>query len=352
MAVYLIGLGLGTRKQVTIDALETASKLDKLYLDTYTGFIEDSLIAELSTRFGEKLVRADRKMLEDKISDILQEAERNDVGILVPGDPLIATTHSSIIVEAINRGVEFKVIHGVSIYCAAISSSCLHSYKFGRATTIPKSGLGIETCYRVISENMERGLHTLVLLDTAAGGVTIPDAIELLLKAEEKMGLGLIQDDRLIVCLARIGFEDEFKWAGRIRDAVRKKYPPPPHTMIFPGELHFSEMEALRNILGVDATTLNNHNIPRSWRSRTKRYIENVGRVLDEIGYLSDDAVVKDLIEMAKSYLEDAEKFWEAGDLFNSSTAISYAEGILDALRLMGKVEFTWRPSEGIVNKG
>lgn len=342
MTLYLIGLGLGTMKQVTFEALKVADKLDKLYLDTYTSFIEDPLLAELSNRFSERLVMADREMLEDKISDIVLEAERANVGILVPGDPLIATTHNSIIAEAAKRRVDFRVIHGVSIYCAAISSSCLHAYKFGRATTIPKSGIGAETCYRVIVENMERGLHTLVLLDTADGGLTIPKAIELLKKAEDKLGLGLIQDDRIIICLARVGFEDELKWAGVIRDAVGKKYPPPPHSMIFPGELHFSEMEALRSILGVDLDTLNKHKLLRSWRSRTKKYIENVRKVLDEIRYLSEDVVVKDLVEMAKSYLQDAEKFWEAGDIFNSSAAVSYAEGILDTLRFMRKIEFTW----------
>jgi len=346
MAIYLIGLGLGTVGQITLEALENAGKLDKLYLDTYTSFTDHSLLEELSKKFGERLVKADRKTLEERISDIIEEAERGNVGILVPGDPLIATTHGSIIAEAAKKGVDFKVIHGVSIYCAAVSCSYLHAYKFGRVTTIPKSGIGVETCYRVIAENMERGLHTLVLLDTADGGITIPEAIELLLKAEDKLGLGLLPNDRLVICLARIGFDDEFRWAGRLRDAIRKEYPPPPHSIIFPGELHFSEIEALRTILKVDPEVLIKHKPRRFWGSRIKKYLANVEKVLGEIRYLSEEKVGREIVEMARSYLEDAERFWEAGDLFDALAAVSYAEGLLDALRFMRKVEFTWGSGE------
>ncbi|MCD6535884.1 MAG: diphthine synthase [Thaumarchaeota archaeon] len=349
MTIYLIGLGLGTSRQLTLEALETAKSLDKIYLDTYTSFIENSLLEELSKELGERLVKADRRMLEEKVSDIIREAERMEVGILIPGDPLIATTHTSIIAEAAKKRISFKVIHGLSIYCAAVSASCLHAYKFGRVTTIPKSGIGVETCYRVIAENMERGLHTLVLLDTANGGLTIPEAIELLLRAEDKLGLGILHEDRLVICLARIGFDDEFKWAGRLRDASQRKYPPPPHSIIFPGELHFSEREALKAILNADAEVLDKHKPPRLWSSRIEKYLENVRRALEEMRYLSND-ITEDLVNMARSYLEDAERFWESGDLFDALAAISYAEGLLDALRIMGKVEFTWGSGERVIN--
>ena len=240
--IYLIGLGLGTLAQVNSEAFEAAEKVDELYLDTYTSFLERSLLDELKKRFSEKLIEADRGLLEEDISEIVSKARDKDIGILVPGDPMIATTHLSIMVEAAKKNISCKIIHGTSAYCAVISASCLHAYKFGRTTTIPKSGVGVETCYRVIAENMERGLHSLILLDTADGGLAIPEALEFLLKVEEKLGLGIFSENLLVICLARIGFMDEFKWAGKMRNALTNPYPPPPHSIVIPGELHFSDI--------------------------------------------------------------------------------------------------------------
>ncbi len=343
MALYLIGLGLGSSGHVTLKAVKTVEKLGKLYLDSYTSFIEQALLEELEERFGEKLVKADRRLLEEMAQRIVEEARDMDVGILVPGDPLIATTHISLLMEAAKKKVPYKIVHGLSAFCALVSASGLHAYKFGKITTIPKSGLGIETCYRTIEGNMERGLHSLILLDTADGGLTIPDALKMLLKAEDNLGLGLLSEERLVICLARIGFEDEFKWAGKINDAIELNYPPPPHSIIIPGELHFSEIEVLKTILHADPSAVDQHKPVRFWRSRTKRYLENVEDALKSMKQLSDEAVVKELVGMADSYLEDAKRFWESGDLFDALAAVSYAEGILDALRSLRKIDFSWK---------
>ena len=342
--IYLIGLGLGTLAQVNSEAFEAAEKVDELYLDTYTSFLERSLLDELKKRFSEKLIEADRGLLEEDISEIVSKARDKDIGILVPGDPMIATTHLSIMVEAAKKNISCKIIHGTSAYCAVISASCLHAYKFGRTTTIPKSGVGVETCYRVIAENMERGLHSLILLDTADGGLAIPEALEFLLKVEEKLGLGIFSENLLVICLARIGFMDEFKWAGKMRNALTNPYPPPPHSIVIPGELHFSEAEALKTILRADPTAVDEHKPARHWKSRIEKYLKNVENVLRSLSFCSDERESRDLVDVAKSYLEDSRHFRSSGDLFNALAAISYAEGLLDALRELRKVEFTWKP--------
>ena len=343
MTLYLIGLGLGSSEYLTIKALKISEKLDKLYLDSYTSFLEESLVEELRGRFGEKLVEADRSTLEEHVDEIVKEAENMEVGILVPGDPLIATTHVAIVVEAAKRNVPYKIVHGVSAHCALISASCLQAYKFGRVTTIPKSGLGIETCYRVIEENMERGLHTLILLDTADGGLRIPEALSLLRKAEEKLGRGIIKQDRLVICLARIGFEDEFKWAGKLQDAMKKDYPPPPHSIILPGDLHFAEAEALKRILKADESTIDSHVPIKSWRARLTKYVANVENALKTLNITEDSSRVREVLELVKSYVEDSTRFQKERRLFESLAAISYAEGLLDCLRILGKANFSWR---------
>jgi FAD synthetase len=44
----------------------------------------------------------------------------------------------------------------------------------------------------------------------------------------------------------------------------------------------------------------------------------------------------------ATDYLEDAKYYKAQGKLETSLTSVAYCEGILDALRLIGAVEFEW----------
>ena len=342
MPIHLIGLGLGTIEYLTLGALETAERMDELLLDTYTSWIHPDLMKYLREKFGERLVKADRSMLEERIDELIEKAGEKEIGILVPGDPLIATTHISIILEARRRKIPVYLVYGVSIISASASASGLQAYKFGRITTIPRDGVGVETCYRVVAENLEKGLHSLILLDTADGGLRIPDALKMLMMVEDKLGYGIFDRDSMVICLARIGSSEEFRWAGRIMEALKLHYPPPPHLIIVPGELHFAEAEALKEILGADEELVESYKPPRYERERARSYILKVEKVLDEIQIRTDSERVMEVIEIVKSYLEDSKKFLENGEVFNAVAAVSYAEGLLDSLRNIGYVDFEW----------
>ena len=77
------------------------------------------------------------------------------------------------------------------------------------------------------------------------------------------------------------------------------------------------------------------------------KYIEKAERVLGEISlsnlptYINEE-LVKMVIEEAERYLKDA-KFYLGVQRFETSlAAVSYCEGLLDALRMLGLVEFSW----------
>jgi len=77
------------------------------------------------------------------------------------------------------------------------------------------------------------------------------------------------------------------------------------------------------------------------------KYIWGAERVVQEIGQLPDDVHLneeeaKTVFEWAKRYLEDAKYYQEKGKLETSLTSVAYCEGLLDALRLLGAVEFSW----------
>jgi len=79
----------------------------------------------------------------------------------------------------------------------------------------------------------------------------------------------------------------------------------------------------------------------------TSKYIQNSERVIAEIKMAQDVIVIdeekiKSIIESAKQYLNDAKYYQERNKLETSLASVAYCEGLLDALRLLGVLEFTW----------
>ena len=77
------------------------------------------------------------------------------------------------------------------------------------------------------------------------------------------------------------------------------------------------------------------------------KYVKGAERVIKEIENVPDDVQLnseeaKTVFDWAKRYLSDAKYYQERGKLETSLTSVAYCEGLLDALRLLGAVEFTW----------
>ena len=77
------------------------------------------------------------------------------------------------------------------------------------------------------------------------------------------------------------------------------------------------------------------------------KYLRGAERVVQEIGQLPEDVHLneedaKTVFDWAKRYLEDAKYYQKEGKLETSLTSVAYCEGLLDALRLLGAVEFSW----------
>ena len=119
----------------------------------------------------------------------MKEAKIKDVAFLSAGDPLIATTHSEMLIEAKKAGIKTTVIHSSSILSAAPGIAGLQAYKFGKVTTIPftEENYFPHSPYLAIKANMDSKLHTLVLLDIRAHEnryMTANQGMEYLLQAE------------------------------------------------------------------------------------------------------------------------------------------------------------------------
>lgn len=102
---YLVGLGLGGVKDITVHGLEVVKSAEKVYLEAYTSILPFGPSAtELEEFYGRSVELADREMIEQKSADILQSAKSSVVCLLVVGDPLGATTHCDLLLRAKEMG--------------------------------------------------------------------------------------------------------------------------------------------------------------------------------------------------------------------------------------------------------
>jgi len=79
----------------------------------------------------------------------------------------------------------------------------------------------------------------------------------------------------------------------------------------------------------------------------TSKYIRNTERVFQELKLAQDVVVIdeekiKSIIESAKRYLDDSKYYEKENKMETSLASVAYCEGLLDALRLLGVVEFKW----------
>jgi FAD synthetase len=77
------------------------------------------------------------------------------------------------------------------------------------------------------------------------------------------------------------------------------------------------------------------------------KYIGSAEKVLSELKRSKDkltldEATVSEVLRWAADYLKDAKYYKAQGKLETSLTSVAYCEGLLDALRLIGAVNFTW----------
>lgn len=231
--LYLIGLGIGNENSLTIEGLEIAKKCE-CYCEFYTLEWQGSL-ERLEKLIGKKVIVLERSDLEENLQQFLQKAEEKNVALLVPGDPLAATTHIDLVVEARNQNISVRIIHNASIF-SAIAECGLQLYKFGRSATIPKTRQ-LQAVKESVSMNKKNGLHTLLLIDIGLG---LKEALQMLL--EEK----IINGDEKIIIVSRLGTETKIKYAPA---SVLSNFDfPPPAVVIIPGKLHFREKEFLELI--------------------------------------------------------------------------------------------------------
>lgn len=245
----LVGLGLGPRG-ISLAGLEAARSADHVFLEGYTALAADTL-DDLAELVGRPVEGLDREAVEGQ-TRLLEAAEDGGCCLLVVGDPLSATTHTSLRMAAMERGINVDLRFGASILTAAAGLLGLSHYKFGRTTTLvtPQPGYFPESPYEVVRDNRAQGLHSLVLLDIREDGcMTGPEGLDVLLQLEDRRQEGVIDRSTTACIVARAGQEDQATWFGPVGELLGVDCGPPMHTVVIPGELSGFEEEALEAVV-------------------------------------------------------------------------------------------------------
>lgn len=254
--LVFVGLGLDDERGVTLKGLEEARSADSVFAEFYTSTLREGALERLSEMIGRGIKTLSREEVEDGKA-LLDACADRKVALLVAGDPMTATTHIDLRLRAAKESTETSVVHAPSVLTAVPGLLGLQHYRLGRVTTVPfsREGYAPVSPLEIILDNLERGLHSVVLLDIdseAGRFMSANEGMEALLEMADRLPGEAGLTERTLVCVvARAGAPDCLLAAGRIADMKARDFGPPMHTIVLPGKLHFMEEEALRAFAGL-----------------------------------------------------------------------------------------------------
>ncbi|KAH9389017.1 diphthine synthase [Tyrophagus putrescentiae] len=266
--LYLIGLGLGDKTDITVKGLEIVKRSKRVYLEIYTSILGDDH-KELEGFYGRSVIPADREFVEINADEILSGADVDDIAFLVVGDPLGATTHTDLILRAKERKIDYRLVHNASIINAC--GACgLQLYNFGEVVSIPLwTDSWKPTSYvEKICQNLKANLHTLCLLDIKvkeqsieammkgkkeylpptfmSASVASQQLIDSIQELPELCAAVNLSEDSTCVALARVGGESQKIHKCTLKEMLQVDMGPPLHSLIVVGKLHPIEEDMLK----------------------------------------------------------------------------------------------------------
>ena len=126
-----IGLGLDNETDISFHGMNEAKKSQHIFAEFYTNIMSGLSIQNLELMLGKKVTVLSREDVEERAdTTILNHAKHTDVSILIPGDPMIATTHIDLRLRAEKLGISCSIIHASSISSAITCILPIRSFGF------------------------------------------------------------------------------------------------------------------------------------------------------------------------------------------------------------------------------
>jgi len=340
----LVFAGLGLNENtITQEIINMVKNADKIYFERYTSppmpyndYIFDFQFEQIGREFIEN---------GDKI---IEESKSGTVILLTYGNPMIATTHMDLRMRAEKRGIETKVLHNSSITTVLPGETGLHSYKFGRITTLmTNTEVAPLSVYDVIFNNLLTELHSTVLLEYNLDKkeyLNPINAIKQLLKIEEEQKKKVISEETKLIIASRIGMNKQEIYCDTLKELLNKQYDKPPYTIIIPSKLHFTEIEALKQLFNIKEDFIDNSlGIKSNANNMLDKYIPKTINTLEKIKEMTkNNNRYNDLFKNIEAYIDDSERFKNEGRFELAILSIGYAEGLIDSLIFLGEIELEW----------
>ena len=87
-------------------------------------------------------------------------------------------------------------------------------------------------------------------------------------------------------------------------------------------------------------------NLQADLEEKYRRYSENLGRAFSTLKFKDENSLpaskVREVVSLAKCYHEDAGHFHSKRMTVTALLSLAYGEGLLDALKMLGLVDFRW----------
>ena len=336
--LWFIGLGVSGISELSDRTLSVIKNAEIVYLESFTSPITESEKEELETICNGEFKIAKRWLVEDG-NEILENAKKKETVLVSYGDPYIESTHLELKTRAIKNNIETKAIHSSSIVSSLIGEAGLHYYKIGKVLTIMNDPKSMITPYNIIFHNLLNKSHSLILLEYNEDKLFFlspHDAISLLLEVEKTQNRKIISPDTFVIIASRIGKSDQKIISGKISSIRKKEFGEPPHSIIIPGRLHFTESDTIKMVTEcIDEPLDNSTSVKDVSEQMIEKYVPMVREALDEIkSHYENLKEYEDILINAKLYIDDAENFLKEGKKEYAVLSIGYADGLVDALRI------------------
>jgi len=282
MGFFLIGLGLGDPRDVTVHGLDVIKRCTRVYLEAYTSIMSGGK-ENMEAFYGREIIVADREQVEQGSDDLFEGAREGDVALLVVGDSLGATTHTDLKLRAHQLHIQVQVISNVSIM-NAIGCCGLNLDKYGETVSIPFWLDGWEPISFAdkINKNLRKKLHTLCLLDIKVKEQSLENLLrgrkiyepprymrvnqaasqllQILQRRSEKgeerneceqsEGEWLLTPQTMCIGVVRIGTETQHLAKATLQEMSDMDFGEPLHSMIICSECEAQELNQVEKICG------------------------------------------------------------------------------------------------------
>ena len=357
MTLWFVGTGVSGAASLSDAARGAIANAAAVYVEQFTSPWPAGAEEEVGRIAGSgRLVRAKRWMIEDGAEILRRAGSGEDVAVVTYGDPYAATTHTELRVRAARAGVRTRTAHASSALTAIVGECGLHHYKVGRVATVVRgaaaggggggsaaaaAAAAAASTYRLLRASIQAGSHTILLLEYDEDGGRFflgpRQAMEMLEVSDRgQQWRGAFDGSTYVAVASRVGLPDQAIAAGRVGSVRDMDFGSPPHAIVVPGSLHFTEADALSALAEcADPPEGNSERLASIPRRMVERYVPAVRESMRALAPACGGVPRHgEILDSAGRYLDDARHFLEAGDGEVAVLCAGYADGLVDALRM------------------